>query len=86
MPKYATCPSPQESEHSANQSSLRRGPNDNFSDYLQWDCDSPEDLRDLLEATERLRRGEEETYSMEEAFEGLDMEDALHQAGSAPTE
>ncbi len=70
MPEQTEQPSRQENTGAVAQASLREGPDD-FSDYLEWDCESPEDLRDLVETIERIRTGEEETLPLEEVFADL---------------
>ncbi len=86
MPSRATGASQREMADSATPSSHDTRDDDDFSCYRELGFASPEDLREVVESSRRIRRGEEETYSMEEVFAELEMEDSLQQASKAPVE
>ena len=80
MPSHATDASQREMSDGATPSSHDARADDDFSCFRELGFASPEDLREVVESSRRIRRGEEETFSMEEVFAELEMEDSLQQA------
>ena len=76
MPKHKKQPLGQSRDGTVIQTGLA-GRSDDFDDYLEYDCESPEGLRDLIETIERIEQGTDEMFPLEEVVAELEMEDRV---------